>query len=89
MLLLPIGLKFEHVLDHHKEFNECTNSAKHFHSSVDHSDFLDVYFLPHLNFRITYFNSFEYIDIVAPIVGFNNEFFQSYLNKLGVRGPPY
>lgn len=88
MLLLPLGLKLEHAFVHHKEVKECTKSTKHFHSSVDHCDFIDTYFLPLVNFSFSDFNFSENIEILAPNFSFSVEFFQSFLNKLGVRGPP-
>ena len=89
MILLPFGLKLEHAFTFHKEPNECSSSTVHFHSSVDHSDFLDIYFFHSVSLSFSNYQTLENIKAPVLVFSLHFEFFKSFIEKLSVRGPPY
>lgn len=89
MLLLPLGLKLDHVIQHHKIKKECLISNKHYHSPDKHDNFIDVYFLPLVISSFSDFSLMKNVEIVGPIFTLSLDYYQSCFNKLSVRGPPH
>ena len=89
MLLLPLGLKLDHVIQHHKIKKECLISNKHYHSPDKHDNFIDVYFLPLVISSFSDFILKNNVEIVGPIFTLSLDYYQSRFNKLSVRGPPH
>nr|AOE10725.1 hypothetical protein [uncultured bacterium] len=86
--LIPLGLKSYHGYKHHSNSKLCEHTKIHFHTSYDHNDILDDFFLPLFKNSINYHENKNVLTKRNKNIFYNSRF-SSFSSKLfRSRAPP-